>query len=208
MLLSTCVIIDLYLTLKNPFYPREKRLKFYYGISALLTLVFFIDGFMQILEFGSEVDIRKRGSYKYIGMVIVLTVTSLVGTFLTVMRLRQRGTSRNVRIQVKKVQIVYYLVQAFLLFVMCVMIQRMYTYDFVLNIILWKDLDGKDKDFRNTQEYIIWKERAFWVFRMVDVWGVVISITRLSEPAVMKYLLEELNKIWVRVRYCGRRCSE
>lgn len=39
---NSIVFIDLYLTIKHPFYPRELRAKVYWAMTAFVTVIFFV----------------------------------------------------------------------------------------------------------------------------------------------------------------------
>jgi hypothetical protein len=78
------------------------------------------------------------------------------------------------------------------------------TYDMVIEIIAWKDLTGKDKGFKNTQEYETLKKKVFWVIKVHDVLGIIITLIRISEPRIMDYILKKAKRMWVTIRNCKR----
>ena len=83
---TNCLInIDLYLTLKNPFYPREKRVLKYY-IILIATLVYSVV---------SEVYPRNETFFKWY-IVFLFSIIFIPG-ILVIAKLCRKGTSKELR---------------------------------------------------------------------------------------------------------------
>lgn len=105
---NSTVLIDLYLTLKNPFYPRGKRAKWYYLFCISVILSFSIT---YLIYDPMDPTFTSWGTKPYdtaYGTVCaVLGLTSLLATILVLKRLAMKGTSRKLKMTVLKRHILY-----------------------------------------------------------------------------------------------------
>jgi hypothetical protein len=157
------------------------------------------------LQFGKNVELR--GEYTLIEFVIFGAIfsMSLIGTVLTVHRLQKKGTSMRERKQVMKMQIVHYVVQLFSLWFLACNIATMPSFDLVISLIKWKNMKNDVSGFKNTEEYKRLRAKTYWIFELSDFLGLLIGIVRLSEPNILRYLLDQLKQLWGKIRYCGKK---
>lgn len=102
---NSIVFIDLYLTLKHPFYPRESRAKYYWASGFVIIFLFMIS--YNIFDpKGPGFNYKQRWIYEYIGLF--LTLSTILVTFLIVSRLRIEGTSRDLKSKVLKRHLAYF----------------------------------------------------------------------------------------------------
>ena len=97
------VFIDLYLTLKNPFYPRGKRVIWY---KIYLILCFLV---------GLTMIIKNPDSYVKITLTIYISlyVMTLIPAFLVVVRLCKKGTSKQLRKLVVRRHLIFFAIYTF-----------------------------------------------------------------------------------------------
>jgi len=87
-----CLSLDLILTLKYPFSPKEKRIRLYYVVSILYALV---------LTFCVAYDESSvPTAYIFVIMTLVLYIVNLVSLGYACMRLCRRSVNRNMRVTI------------------------------------------------------------------------------------------------------------
>ena len=98
LVINSILLIDLYLSLTNPFYPTSKRIKWYYTLMLIVFIAFSIS----FLFFDPmSPTFEDTGSYNfnmvYAGVCSLFGLITLVFTFLVVIRLKQKGTSPELK---------------------------------------------------------------------------------------------------------------
>jgi uncharacterized membrane protein len=100
MIMNSMIFIDLYLTLRNPFYPRKRRNFYYLAIGFLLIQfvawsviyeIFYVGPRGYLLNDGGEILI------KYKRFIYIILAMNLIPSFLVLLRLRKEGTSRELK---------------------------------------------------------------------------------------------------------------
>ena len=94
LVINSIIFIDLYFTLKNPFYPREKRTKFYY----LLLIAMFTEQILVYVIFkpsgpgfsGTKLFISQ-------GFSVTLSAFTIFAAISVLLRLSIKGTSQELK---------------------------------------------------------------------------------------------------------------
>jgi hypothetical protein len=95
IMLNCVVIVDLYLTLRNPFYPRNKRIVPYSTIVVVFMLTLFYGIFNHQSIFGEQKDhIKKIKTPQFIPLFYLLLSVTVISFVAAVKRLFRRGTSK------------------------------------------------------------------------------------------------------------------
>jgi hypothetical protein len=104
---SSIIFIDLYLTLINPFHPREKRVIFYQVFIFIIGLLVFIDNCSYFIA--ENIKSPRLFDSESISNVLFeyLFVWTIIPSILILLRLCRRGTSKELRILVIKRHIFY-----------------------------------------------------------------------------------------------------
>lgn len=84
LLFNSIVFIDLYLTIKNPFYPREQRAKVYWAVVAVVIILFCISFHVQGPV---TADLDFEHEYTYMACSIFLAAITVLSIVLVVFRL-------------------------------------------------------------------------------------------------------------------------
>ena len=114
--MNTCLWIDLYLTLKQPFYPAQRRLKFYLFGSFLYAFIVTIIQIMYVSNKNGLADIcsnatDRDGAYLYNAIIaICLSFYILIALFSVVFTgrmLSKPGISQNIKKLFLKKHILY-----------------------------------------------------------------------------------------------------
>jgi hypothetical protein len=87
VLTNTFLIIDLYLTLRNPFYPRVKRLKYFYILLTILTVIVLKGYWVADLKFGEPIVFGGQMKSTMQVIFFIMLALSVVGTLLSMVRL-------------------------------------------------------------------------------------------------------------------------
>ena len=100
------IFLDLYLTLYNPFYPRESRVWKYYV--TLIFSSFFVLGYI-VYQIISGLEITKYFETGYVAWILFAPpfLVSIISSFLVLLRLCKRGTSKKLRIIVFRRHLIY-----------------------------------------------------------------------------------------------------
>jgi len=108
LILNCVVIIDLYLTLKNPFYPNKKRLPKLWGLVILFMIT---PSYLVYLLYGtpSWEDLTII-SDTFLALSATTLVLMLIPIVLVINRLRKRGTSPALRKKVVNTYVIYMIV--------------------------------------------------------------------------------------------------
>jgi uncharacterized membrane protein YhaH (DUF805 family) len=98
------IFLDLYFTLKNPFYPRIKRVTFYYVFLAFVIV--FTSFNIAILNWYGANDIKLIDDETtthlhmdifYYPLTIILSIMTIISYVLVMKRLLKKGTSHKLR---------------------------------------------------------------------------------------------------------------
>lgn len=84
---NSFVFIDLYFALKNPFYERARRLKFYYTFLVTLAIILSV---MYISLYAKNNDLLNKG---YTQFSIAMGSLTFIPVLLIMCRLQIKGTS-------------------------------------------------------------------------------------------------------------------
>mmetsp|Transcript_20690 Transcript_20690/g.31680 ORF Transcript_20690/g.31680 Transcript_20690/m.31680 type:complete len:125 (+) Transcript_20690:633-1007(+) len=99
------VFFDLYLTLKNPFYPREKRKPYYYTYMFILMVGSVIIVLESINEFEVSIGLKKKLNFIDLRYYVVVFSLPLLANIVTVClstrMLSRKGTSNNLKKKVR-----------------------------------------------------------------------------------------------------------
>lgn len=176
------LFLDLYLTIKNPFEPKNARLKIQIATMVVLTIGFACFYFPLDLKLNDqrewELDIA------ILIIFILIFVVNLVVTCMIMRLLRVEGTSKELKTKVIKRHMSYFVFYTLL------------AVDSFLYYMYKTSQIGKNLDTHA-------KERFDWGVEIIDgalsLMGVVIAGIRLVEPYVWTNLKADLN-------YLGCRC--
>ena len=118
LLFNSFLFIDLYLTLKNPFFPRQQRAKWFYLYSCLGFVIYLLY-FLQS-QFNSDTDIDRdtdpiSNDKMYPIVIMIFSIFTLTTVLLVVKRLTLKGTSRTLKQKVFFRHILYSMVYLTLL---------------------------------------------------------------------------------------------
>lgn len=110
-LLNTIVIIDLYLTMRNPFFPRRNRQPLYNTIIACSMILILIFAIFDVREFNLHElsNDSKHGKIQVHFVIItgIMAGSQFIPMLLVIKNLYQRGTSQNVKIQARRRHVIY-----------------------------------------------------------------------------------------------------
>jgi len=110
---NSIIFIDLYLTLKNPFYPREKRVS-RYNLFLLVVFIFSaINIIYSIVTAGTNLNLydKTRQSTSIVLFVLftsVLYLFTVVPTLLVIFKLCRKGTSKKLRAKVIRRHLIFF----------------------------------------------------------------------------------------------------
>ena len=173
--LNCAIFVDLYLNIKNPFSPKEKRMKWYYLGSILIVLE------MIILYAAFEPSPQTKDPYHYQNQDklaiqawtnFLFTLITIVAATILVFRLKQQGTSQELRTVVLKRHILY-----FCFFFIFMVHTNMHVLD-KIGIIRNVSKDG------------------FWVIAQItNLSGLSFAIIRFIEPFVYQNFLYSIKNL-------------
>ena len=110
---NSIIFIDLYLTLKNPFYPREKRVS-RYNIFLLVVFIFSaINILYSIISQGTNLNLYDKSRQKisinlFVLYTSVLFLFTVVPTLLVIFKLCRKGTSEKLRAKVIRRHLIFF----------------------------------------------------------------------------------------------------
>ena len=93
-LCNSIVFIDLFLTLRNPFQPKEQRAKYYYGTIVIIILVFLFFTAKDVRVIEQEEDLSGVVKMIFFGMGLALSLPTIACTIIVILRLNRPGTSK------------------------------------------------------------------------------------------------------------------
>ena len=99
--LNTSIFVDLYLTLKNPFYPRENRIKYYHLFTFCYSTLIYLD---IIFDITSSL-LEKILLFSII--FLIMLIIPIIATVSALRRLCLRGTSQKLKNMVFRRYFVY-----------------------------------------------------------------------------------------------------
>ena len=106
--LNWIVMIDLYLTLNNPFYPRKKRVKKFW----VVIIVYMAVPFYLVHRLTKPPPTEERmiidDIFMWFTSVTLFMILAVIG--LVINRLRKKGTSKALRLKVIRTYILYMIV--------------------------------------------------------------------------------------------------
>jgi hypothetical protein len=154
IMLNSIVIIDLYLTLKNPFYPRAKRGVSYWTVIIIFMVVFFSQLVQKENRFKDppvSMDHVRPTLKKAFWILLPMTIVSFVGA---VVRLFGKGTSSKMRRQVVRVYLIYFLSQSTLFLYMYSSNEKIDLVKETIEIVTSKQKFDKTKTYSSPDEYL------------------------------------------------------
>jgi len=107
VLINSILFIDLYLVMKNPFYPKEKRTQKYYMICILSAFGTFL--FANWIWEALQSDLKYVVQILFLMVVSSLFIITLVAVVMTVLRLMKPGTSPELKMAFLKRHGTYFL---------------------------------------------------------------------------------------------------
>ena len=165
---NALLFLDLYLTLKYPFHPRESRKWTYFPILAFLLALGF--PFIFIDPIGTLDDVANHViDHLIVGLIYISSVTSIISSVLVAKRLSKKGTSKNLRWLVFKRHLIYII----LYMVPCTL--------FVINFGGFESWFGVDPAS---------------IDKLFESISILLFLSRVSEPFVYKNLLQDINKLF------------
>lgn len=107
--------LDIFLTIKNPFYPRQKRCTVYTSLLALFFVTMLCWLLFSIIRFGTTIslyDLKNQNTFfTYLQWLLYILISfALIPTILVFIRLRQKGTSKELRRKVFLRHTVYFMI--------------------------------------------------------------------------------------------------
>jgi hypothetical protein len=174
---NALIFIDLYLTLKNPFYPRENR-QWKYTLVLISIPILWVSIFIIKVVTGDVPE--SFVMIPSIGLTTALFVMSLVYSLAVMFRLCKKGTSYKLRKLVWKRHLIYiqlYLVVSFwVLYGQLVLLRsRFVSYGFDLVLIF---IDSEETS-----------EIAYYAKYVFEFFGVSLFFARVSEPFVYNNII-------------------
>ena len=113
------IFLDLYLTIRNPFYPRSRRNRLYKMISinimmvSVSTLIYSFFGEGTSVDLYSSLQSGVNNLYSlYTCMLILMTI---IPTTLVICRLMRKGTSRKLKTKICIRHLIYFALYLFIL---------------------------------------------------------------------------------------------
>ena len=192
---NSIIFIDLYLTLRHPFYPRGKRNKFY--ILALLLVFITCVALSARMDTNQKINdyyIEDNAALKYIsmGFLAILTLATILPFVLSIAYLFRRGTSTKLRKKVANRYIFYFFL--YLIMVLCTVL------DFTNGDYI-EDLQRK----YNLSKFVA--ATPAYIFSFI---GMPIVLIRFLEPFVLQEFLISSRKIMLRIKkiFCCQSAEE
>ena len=187
---NSLIFIDLYLTIRNPFYARQRRAKwytlFFLAILAAITVMTAIS----INSYGTSLNLYDQTRQKsFIAglkvFTLVMTVCTCLPTVLVMIRLNKEGTSTDLREKVRKRHYLYFALY------LGIILQVAYN-QFSLAL---------ESLFPADQQWIAFTLEVI-VFELI---GVPLALIRLFEPYVFQTFKKEVRLLVYKARrYCSR----
>jgi hypothetical protein len=113
IIVNSCIFIDLYLTIKNPFFPRSKRCRWYATTTIVVCLVFTTILIESISELGTGMTLYDKSQEGVINLfrcfTVILVLITFVAFILVLNRLVKKGTSSDLRKKVCRRHVVNFL---------------------------------------------------------------------------------------------------
>ena len=113
LLLNSLVFIDLYLTMKNPFFQREKRKKWFFLIALISMITLLTYDIIHYISYsGSIIALvfnqmtEDNSPYEYYARIFVV-IYVIYCFFKVVIMLMRQGTSRNLKIKIVWRHLIY-----------------------------------------------------------------------------------------------------
>lgn len=112
-LLNSLLFIDLYLTIRNPFYQRSKRIPLYcifiLVVETIITvLIIHTLGNVETV-YGRIPEQMKQLSYLTLKTNLCLMIFPIISTMLVVYRLMTKGTSKDLKLKICKRHLMYFI---------------------------------------------------------------------------------------------------
>ena len=114
--INCLIFVDLYLTLRNPFFPRKRRMFFYYLSASIIFIlvVFFISMDLRSLQpdqlEGEMMKGHNTAQMVMFGYTVTLILLTVIPTFLVIRRLLRKGTSRQLKRKVVQRHLMFFLI--------------------------------------------------------------------------------------------------
>ena len=115
ILLNCLLFIDLFLTMRNPFYQRSKRIPKYYALAFLLIAIINCTIYLTFVEpkDGDIFSFHEKGQgTKFLELIknasFILIFAPILSTILVVSRLMSKGTSKDLKRKICIRHLVYF----------------------------------------------------------------------------------------------------
>ena len=111
---NSIIFLDLYLTLNNPFHPRHKRVKWYFGMVTILYIAIIATFTKALTQQGTSLELYDASNNQgFIQLLktytIILTLSTLIPVGMVAYRLSKQGTSRDLKKKVLYRHIIYFI---------------------------------------------------------------------------------------------------
>ena len=185
--INCLIFVDLYLTLRNPFFPRKRRMFFYYlSASIIFTLIlFFISMDLRSLQpdqlEGEMMKGHNTAQMVMFGYTVTLILFTVIPTFLVIRRLLRKGTSRQLKRKVVQRHLFFFLIYCIALIQM-VDIQTEFIENWLYKVV------EENPEFES-KAMILSRSKEF----VFDSVGIALALCRITEPFFWKHLIFDLK---------------
>ena len=196
---NSIIFIDLYLTLKNPFYPREKRVS-KYNIFLLVVFIFSaINILYSIGNKGTNLNLydksRQTIAISIFGLyTLVLFLFTVVPTLLVIFKLCRKGTSKKLRAKVIRRHLIFFSI--YILSILAVFEDQNDTITNLINLYL-PVCDEEDRTCKNNNSAHT-KSLIDPLIMMWNCLGILLAMIRLSEPYVWNHFKQDIKYLFNR----------
>ena len=195
LLLNCLLFLDIYLVLRNPFYPRYNRCKKYTLTSIVMVFIVMIVTMNNISMYGITINMYQHVDSPFYFMFLffscILTCASIVPFVLVQIRMKRTGTSAALRRKMYKNNTVF--------FILYMLLMLQISLDFFIpevNSILYYPRNEQLGTFKNIVLTI-----EICIFNLI---GIPLALIRLLEPYVFSIFKYEVRKFkyWLRSKIC------
>jgi hypothetical protein len=176
--------MDLYLTLINPFHPRDKRIPFYIITIGLIGIFVMIDICLYFKRSDTVTiflyDDNNLYSSIFVEAAPILFLWPVIPSILIMIRLCKRGTSSELRTLVVKRHIIYNILY---FFVILNVLDDQYKYLLDFSMFIYRNEPNEDIKFEKVMNLQETQDVMFSSLIML------IFVCRVSEPFVYNNLI-------------------
>ena len=117
---NSIIFYDLYLTLNNPFYPRYKRVKWYFFGFFVLNFTIIASFSNNFINNGSSIKLYDFANNSYFINILkiytlILTLLTLIPVIMVTHRLNKKGTSQDLKTKVLYRHVIYFILYLMML---------------------------------------------------------------------------------------------